>query len=518
MSAVSESPPSRSVQTQPANGGPARLSTGVAGLDDILGGGLPPDRLYLVQGEPGTGKTTLALQFLLEGVKRGEKVLFITLSETQDELAAVARSHGWSLDGIEVFELSTAQQNRSAEQNTLFHPSEVELNEVTQVLLDEVERVGPSRVVLDSLSELRLLAQNALRFRRQILALKQHFVGKKATVMLLDDRHGGGMEAQAHTVAHGVMELEQLAPDYGAERRRLRIVKLRGVSFRGGHHDLLIARGGLLIFPRLVAHEHRNGFVRDLVPSGIKELDDLQGGGVSRGTSLLIMGPAGSGKTSLAMQYVSAAVKRGEHAAMFLFDENLDTMLARAEGINLDLQPYIDERKMLTVQQIDPAELPPGAFVARVRDAVERNGAKVVVIDSLNGYMNAMAEERHVTLHLHELLTYLAQQGVMTVLVMAQHGMMGRMESQVDISYLSDNVLLLRYFEAAGHIRLALSVVKKRTGPHERTIREMMIVPAQGIRVGPPLVEFQGVLTGVPTFHGQGGAASPLMKRGAMPQ
>ena len=504
---------SRSQSQQSPQQHAARLSTGIAGLDDILGGGLPPDRLYLIQGDPGTGKTTLALQFLLEGVKRGEKVLFITLSETQDELAAVGRSHGWDLAGVHVFELSAAQQNRSAEQNTLFHPSEVELNEVTQVLLDEVQRVGPSRVVLDSLSELRLLAQNALRFRRQILALKQHFVGKQCTVMLLDDRLGGagGLEAQAHTVAHGVMELEQFAPEYGAERRRLRVVKLRGVSFRGGHHDFQIVHGGLRVFPRLVAAEHRNGFVRNVVPSGIAELDALLGGGIARGTSLLIMGPAGSGKTSLSMQYVSAAVNRGEHAAMFLFDENMDTMLARGDGIKVDLRPHLDGDK-LTVRQIDPAEMPPGAFVSHVREAVEKHDARLIVIDSLNGYMNAMPEERYLTLHMHELLGYLAQRGVMTILVMAQHGMMGRMESQVDISYLSDNVLLLRYFEALGHIRLALSVVKKRTGPHERTIREMMITPQHGIRVGPPLVDFQGILTGVPQFAGTGGTGGPLMK------
>jgi len=492
-----------------------RLSTGIAGLDDILGGGLPPDRLYLIQGDPGTGKTTLALQFLLEGLKRGEKVLFITLSETQDELAAVARSHGWDLDGVHVFELSAAQQNRSAEQNTLFHPSEVELNEVTQVLLDEVERLSPSRVVLDSLSELRLLAQNALRFRRQILALKQHFVGKRSTVMLLDDRNAGtgGLEAQAHTVAHGVMELEQLAPEYGAERRRLRIAKLRGVSFRGGYHDLQIVEGGLRVFPRLVAQEHRNGYVRNLVSSGVPELDALVGGGIARGTSMLIMGPAGSGKSTLAMQYVCSALERGEHAAMFLFDEGLDTMLARADGVKIDLRRWIDDQRQLTIRQIDPAEMPPGAFVAHVREAVERDGAKIVVIDSLNGYMNAMPEERFLTLHMHELLSYLGQRGVMTILVMAQHGLMGRMESQVDISYLSDSVLLLRYFEAHGHIRLAISVVKKRTGPHERTIREMMISPNEGIRVGPPLIDFQGILTGVPTFIGQGGSKTgPLMK------
>ncbi len=491
-----------------------RLSTGVAGLDDILGGGLPPDRLYLVQGDPGTGKTTVAMQFLLEGVKRGEKVLFITLSETQDELAAVARSHGWSLEGVHVFELSAAQQHRSAEQNTLFHPSEVELNEVTQVLLDEVERIHPTRVVLDSLSELRLLAQNALRFRRQILALKQHFVGKKATVMLLDDKNGGPgiVEAQAHTVAHGVIEFEQHAPEYGAERRRLRIVKLRGVSFRGGHHDFQILRGGLRVFPRLVASEHHEGFSREQVSSGIKELDALLGGGVSRGTSLLIMGPAGCGKTSVATQYVAATLARGETAAMFLFDEGMATMMARSKGIRIDLEPWL-EKQQLIVRQIDPAEMPPGAFVAQVRDAVEKQHARIVVIDSLNGYMNAMPEERFLTLHLHELLAYLSQLGVLTILVMAQHGMMGKMESQVDISYLSDSVLLMRYFEAIGEIRSALSVVKKRTGPHERTIRELSMSPEKGIVVGAPLTNFHGVLTGVPRLLSGGDDDDSLVIR-----
>jgi circadian clock protein KaiC len=490
----------------------ARLSTGVPGLDDILCGGFPRDRLYLIQGEPGTGKTTLSLQFLLEGVKRGESVLFISLSETKDELAAVARSHGWSMEGIRIFELSAAQQNRSAEQNTLFHPSEVELNEVTQVLLDEVERAQPTRVVLDSLSELRLLAQNALRFRRQILALKQHFVGKNSTVLLLDDCNSavGGSDAQAHTVAHGVINFEQAAPEYGAERRRLRIMKMRGVSFRGGHHDFQIRQGGLMVYPRLVASEHHNPFDREMVGSGIPELDTLLGGGASRGTSLLFMGPAGCGKTSVAMQYVNAAAKRGEKSAMFMFDEGVSTMLARAEGIGLQVNEAI-EKGLISTRQIDPAEMPPGEFISLVRDAVEKQGARIIVIDSLNGYLNAMPEERFLTLHLHELLSYLGQKGVMTILIMAQHGMMGRMESQVDISYLSDSVVLLRYFEARGEIRLAVSVVKKRTGTHERTIREMMIVPGEGIRVGPPLIDFHGVLTGVPMFSGTMGNEGKLM-------
>ena len=470
----------------------------------MLGGGLPPDRLYLVQGDPGTGKTTLALQFLQEGLRAGERALFITLSETRDELRTVAESHGWALEGIEIFELTAAQQNRPAEQNTLFHPSEVELNEVTDVLLEQIERVQPARVVLDSLSELRLLAQSPLRFRRQILALKQQFVGKKCTVMFLDDKMGAREEAQAHTVAHGVIELEQLAPEYGAERRRLRIVKLRGVKFRGGWHDYAILRGGLAVFPRLIAAEHKTPFHIQPVSSGIPGLDSLLGGGVDRGTSLLTIGPAGSGKSSVAVQFVCAAVARGEKAAMFLFDENIETLLTRSGGICMDLRtPYRDGR--VSVRQIDPAEMPPGEFVSLVRQSVEEQGARLVVIDSLNGYMNAMPEERFLTVHMHELLTYLAQQGVLTIVVMAQHGIMGRMESPADLSYLSDVVLLLRYFESQGAIHQAISVMKKRTGSHERTIREFRI-SREGIQVGDPLQDFHGVLTGTPTYTGKTGS------------
>jgi len=490
--------------SKPAAG---RISTGVAGLDEIVGGGFPPDRLYLIQGEPGTGKTTLALQYLIAGRDRGETGLFITLSETEDELKAVASSHGLSLEGIQIFELSAAQQNRTTEQNTLFHPSEVELNEVTQVLLDEVARIHPQRVVLDSLSELRLLAQNALRFRRQILALKQHFVGKKCTVLFLDDKLGAGNDAQAHTVAHGVIELEQQAPAYGAERRRLRIMKLRGVRFRGGYHDYTIVHGGLRVFPRLVAADHRAAFERSVANSGIAELDKLLGGGLDRGTSTLIMGPAGCGKTSVSMQYVAAAANRGEHGAIFLFDENTHTLLTRAAGMSMRLDKAV-EQKQVTLRQIDPAEMPIGEFVQTVKDAVDKDRARLVVIDSLNGYLNAMPEDRFLTVHMHEMLTYLAQQGVLTILIMAQHGMVGRMDSPIDVSYLADNVLLMRYFEAHGAIHQAISVMKKRTGSHERTIREFQITSG-GIRVGEPLENFHGVLTGVPTFIGK---KDPLLK------
>ncbi len=489
----------------------SKISTGIPGLDEVLGGGLPSDRLYLIQGEPGTGKTTMALQFLLEGIRNRETCLFITLSETKDELYAVAQSHGLSLEGLNIFELSAAQQARPGEANTLFHPSEIELNEVTQVLLDEVRRLHPSRVVLDSLSELRLLAQNALRFRRQILALKQHFVGKGATVILLDDKLSDGDEAQAHTVAHGVLEVEQLAPEYGPERRRLRFLKVRGVQFSGGYHDYVIERGGIKVFPRLIAADHDPGeAATELISSGVPELDQLLGGGIDRGTSILLMGPAGCGKTSLAMQYAWAAINRGEHASLFLFDEGSGTLLKRARGISMDLDDA-KHRNLLTMRQVDPAEMSPGEFAQCVRDSVQKQQSKIVVIDSLNGYLNAMPEERFLTIHMHELLSYLGQQGVLTILIMAQHGMIGTMDAPVDVSYLSDTVLLMRYFEAQGAIHQAISVMKKRTGKHERSIREFQI-RAQGLRVGAPLQDFQGILTGVPTYLGNSG---PLMKGAA---
>ena len=477
-----------------------KINTGIVGLDNVLGGGFPIDRLYLIEGDPGTGKTTLAIQFLMEGAQHGERVLFLSLSETEVELRTVALSHGWTLEGIDIFELSAAQQNRPAEQNTLFHPSEVELNEVTQLLLDQVERLNPTRVVVDSLSELRLLAQNPLRLRRQILALKQFFAGRKCTVLLLDDLTAGDDNGQAHSLAHGVMSMEQPAPDYGSERRRLRVMKLRGVKFRGGWHDYSITTGGLVVFPRLVASEHRPEVKNENITSGIPELDALCGGGVSRGTSMLIIGPAGAGKTTIAMQFASAAMRRGEHTAVFLFDENLQTLMARCSSVGMNVRDD-REKGLLTAQQIDPAEMPPGEFSHIVRGAVERKRARVVVIDSLNGYMNAMPQERFLLVHMHELLTYLAHQGVLTILTMAQHGLIGNMESPIDLSYLSDAVLSVRYFESRGEIMQSSAVLKKRTGPHERTLREFRVTQ-QGIRIGAPLRDFHGVLTGVPVFAG----------------
>ncbi|HWT00761.1 MAG TPA: ATPase domain-containing protein [Pyrinomonadaceae bacterium] len=480
-----------------------RMGTGIEGLDNILEGGFPANRVYLIEGDPGTGKTTLALQFLLEGVRLNEPGLYVTLSETKEELESVAQSHGWSLDGFNIYELLPTANNLNPEsQYTIFHPSEIELGETTNAVLEEVERIKPRRVVFDSLSEMRLLASETLRFRRQILALKQYFAGQKSTVLLLDDKVADRLEErQVHSVAHGVLELEHLAVEYGAERRRLRVVKLRGAPFRGGYHDFSIETGGVRVFPRLIAAEHRHEFSKESVTSNITELDALLGGGLDRGTSTLIIGPAGSGKSTIAAQFAASAAERGERAAVFIFDEVREIYIARAEGIGTRMRGYL-ESGLVTVQQVDPAELTPGEFAHSVSNCVDREGARVVVIDSLNGYLNAMPEERFLTIQMHELLTYLNQQGIVTLLIMAQHGFLGsNMATPVDVSYLADTVLMVRYFEAQGAIRRALSVVKKRTGNHERTIRELEISP-EGIHVGAPLKDFRGVLTGVPVYNG----------------
>jgi circadian clock protein KaiC len=472
-------------------------TTGISGLDDVLGGGLTRNRIYLVMGDPGVGKTTLGLHFLREGVSLGERVLYIALSETRDEIEAVAESHGWSLEGVDIFEYSAATRLDEADESTLFHPSEVELGQATRTMIEAVERVKPQRVVIDSLAEVRLLAQSPLRYRRQILGLKHYFTGKQSTVLLLDDKDVASGDMQLLTLAHGVLLLEQLAPMYGAERRRMRVSKLRGVKYRGGFHDVTIRTGGLVVFPRLVAAEHPAAAKTGRLESGITAIDSLLGGGIDRGTSTLIMGPAGSGKSALSTQYVVAAAQRGENVAMFLFDESRTTMLTRCSAINMPMQAHIDSGR-INIQQIDPAEVPPGEFVQRVREQVEQRDISVLVIDSLNGYLNAMPEERFLTIHMHELLTYLGQRGVATLLVVAQHGVVGgSMVSPVDVSYLADCVILMRYFELAGEIRKAISVVKKRSGAHEKAIRPFAI-GAEGLMVGPPLTEFHGVLSGTP--------------------
>ncbi|MGF6229147.1 circadian clock protein KaiC [Inquilinus ginsengisoli] len=488
----------------------ARVSTGSAGLDDILCGGLDPDRLYLYEGQPGTGKTTIALQFLLEGVRNGERVLFVTLSETERELTLVAQRHGWSLGGIDIFELVPPETTLDpAQQVTVFHPAEMELSETINLVFERVQQVDPTRVVIDSLSELRLLAQNPLRYRRQVLALKHFFARRRCTVIVLDDLTSAQNDLQLHSISHGVVLLEQLAVDYGGERRRLRVVKMRGIQFRGGYHDFTITSGGLRVFPRLIAAEHHAEFPASVASSGDADLDALLGGGLDRGTNALLIGAAGVGKSSLALTFAIAAAQRGEHAVLFNFDEGRGTVEARARALGLPLEEALASGR-IQFCQVDPAQLSPGEFSMLVRDAVERDGARMVVIDSLNGYLNAMPDERFLVLQMHELLSYLNQQGVLTLLLLAQHGMIGPQETPIDISYLSDAVIMVRYFEATGQVRRALSVVKKRTGNHEHTIREFRLT-GTGIHIGPPLSEFRGVLTGTPEYVGN---AEPLLQPG----
>lgn len=485
--------------TLPADGdADALLKIGVPGLDDVLGGGLTANRLYLLEGAPGAGKTTVAMQFLLAGAALGEPVLYVTLSETAAELRGVARSHGWNLDGIHVREmLPTHDALAPDEQYTMFHPSEVELSETTLKILADVEVIKPSRVVFDSLSELRLLAGGSLRYRRQILALKQFFAGRKCTVLLLDDMTAMQHDLQVQSIAHAVLRLEQQNSDYGALRRRLIVTKYRGKEFRGGYHDYKINRGGLQVFPRLVAAEHATALTQPRIPSGLDALDELLGGGIEKGTSTLFVGAPGTGKSSVAVQFAIAAARRGECAALFIFDESISTLRTRCAGMGMDLGPYLDSGA-IKVRQVDPAELSPGEFVHSIRLAVTEHKASVVVIDSLNGYLNAMPDERFLIVQLHELLTFLGQSGVATLLVGAQHGLIGmQMQTPVDASYLADAVVLLRYFELDGEVRQAISVLKKRGGAHERTIRDFRLT-AKGIRVGAPLRNFRGILTGVP--------------------
>jgi circadian clock protein KaiC len=467
----------------------------------VLHGGLPPGRLYLVEGDPGSGKTTLGLQFLLQGMQRGEPCLFVTLSESEQELRESAASHGWTLDGVHFVEAIPSEESLSTDASyRMYHPSEVELGETVKSVLAEAERIKPKRVVIDSVSELRLLAANPLRYRRQILALKRFFARHHSTVMFTDDQMGAEQDAHLHSLAHGVVTLERVIPEYGTMRRRMQVGKMRGIAFREGYHDFVIRRGGVVVFPRLVASEHRQRQGQAALKSGLGALDTLLGGGLARGTSTLMMGAAGTGKSTLATQFACAAAKRGEHASLFVFDESIATFKERSVGLGLEVEPLIEAGRM-EVRQVDPAELSPGEFAYGVREAVE-NGTRIIVIDSLNGYLNAMPSEQFLTLHLHELLSYLGQRGVTTVLVMTQHGIVANdAVTPLDASYLADTVILLRYFEAAGEIRQAISVIKKRTGRHERTIRELRF--DKGLTVGEPLRDFQGVLTGTPEYIGR---------------
>lgn len=482
---------------------PPKAATGIAGLDDVLSGGLTRGRLFLLEGHPGTGKTTIATQFLLAGAEMGEAGLYITLSETDDELRASATSHGWSLDGFEIFELMPPESLLDEDQQqSLLYSSDLELGETTKRILDAVERVKPARIVLDSLSEIRLLAQSSLRYRRQVLALKHYFARHGATVLMLDDLTAEADDKTMHSIAHGVIRLEELSPEYGPERRRLKVQKYRGQRYRGGYHDFVIDTGGVRVFPRLVAAEHKGEVQREVLKSESPALNDLLGGGLERGSSVLILGPAGTGKSLLTLTFILGAVKRGERAAMFVFDEELGLLLDRAIGLGIDLRALVDSGQ-LCIEQVDAAELSPGEFSHRVRRSIEDYGASSVVIDSLNGYRAAMPEEKALILHMHELLQYLNRQGVSTFLTVAQHGLVGDMKAPVDVTYLADTVVLLRYFEAVGRVRRAISVVKKRTGAHEDTIREYKI-GSTGISIGEPLTDFHGVLRGVPTLVGKG--------------
>ena len=479
----------------------SKAELGVRGLDDITAGGLFRGRLFLLEGSPGTGKTTIATQFLMAGAAAGESSLYITLSETEDEMRASAASHGWSLDGIEIFELVPPESLLDEDQQqSLLYSSDLELGETTKRIFEAFEKVKPERVVLDSLSEIRLLAQSSLRYRRQILALKHYFARSGATVLMLDDLSSEANDRTMHSVAHGVIRLEELSPEYGAERRRLRVIKYRGQRYRGGNHDFVIETGGVRVFPRLVSAEHRTPFKREVLESSSKELNALLGGGVERGSSVLILGPAGTGKSLLAINFIAGALQRGECAAMFVFDEELGLLIERAKGLGIDLEAMVDSGKLI-LEQVDAAELTPGELSERVRRCVEENGARTVVIDSLNGYQAAMPEEKSLVLHMHELLQYLNRRGASTFLTVAQHGLVGDMKAPVDVTYLADTVILLRYFEARGRVRRAMSVVKKRTGAHEDTIREYRI-DARGITLGDPLMGFQGVLRGVPELIG----------------
>jgi circadian clock protein KaiC len=482
--------------------------TGIEGLDLVLNGGLPANHIYLIDGTPGTGKTTLAMQFLLEGVGNGEKGLYVTLSESKQELVDVAASHGWSLDGIEIFELASNPSQTLEEGYTIFHPAEVELQQTVDAVLEVVEKLGPQRVVFDSLSEMRLLAREPLRFRRQILALKQFFIGRQGTVLLLDDKTAPEGDLQLHSLAHGVLLLEHVALEYGSERRRLQVTKIRGARFRGGFHDFRIATGGLKVYPRILHDTPRTDVSTNTLSSGSTRLDDLLGGGLTCGTSLLITGAAGTGKSVLCTQYAHAAVTRNEKVLFYLFDERMSTFRLRTRTLGMNVDSALEEGR-LKIQQVEPTDLSPGEFASQVVSAVEREKITLVVIDSINGYLQSMPEERLLPIQVHELLSFLSNNGVTCIMTLVQHGIFGNpVDDAVEVSYLADTVILMRYFEVNGSVRQAISVVKKRSGDHERTIRECQVTKG-GLSVGEPLRDFQGVLTGVPNYIGK---VEPLME------
>lgn len=492
-----------------AKAGASRDRTGVPGLDDILLGGLATGRVFLLEGSPGTGKTTMALRFLMEGAAAGQRGLYVTLSETATELRVTADSHGWQLDDktIEVFEVVPPESLLdSDQQQSLLYSSDLELGETTRLIFEAVERSKAQRVVLDSLSEIRLLAQSSLRYRRQILALKHYFARHGATVLMLDDLTTDTLDKTVHSVAHGVIRLEELTPDYGAERRRLRVVKYRAQGFRGGYHDFVIRAGGARVFPRLVAGEHRSDFVRGRVGTGLPAFDALLGGGIEQGSSTLLLGPSGTGKTTLAWQFVAEAIRKGDKAAMFLFDEEISLLFDRAKPLGFDFEA-MQATGRLQITQLDAAELSPGEFAHVVRQAADDPAMKTLVIDSLNGYQASMPQENSLVLHIHELIQYLNRTGVSTFVTVTQQGLVGEMKSPVDVTYLADAVILMRFFEAEGTVRRALSVIKKRGGTHEDTIREFWL--DGGLHIGEPLTQFHGVLRGTPFLPGDRAPVRP---------
>jgi circadian clock protein KaiC len=491
--------------------GEDRVPTGVPGFDAILGGGLLAKNLYLLKGAPGTGKTTMGLQFLVEGARRGEKCLYLGLSETRGQLVAVAKAYGWTLDGIDIHEMRRRGDPSGQRKGyTVFSPSEVELEEISRELLEQIEKAQPARLVLDSLSEIRLLAEDAFRYRRELLTLSDQIAGRTATALLLDveSEDPGGLVAE--TLVSGVIQLDQLAPPYGGERRRLRVRKMRASPSIGGFHDFAIRDTGIEVYPRLVAATHRSAHSSAELSSGIAEFDALLGGGLDRGTSTVLIGPAGTGKSTIAAQFVATAAARGEGGVIFCFDESPTNLLVRTNGLGIPLAQHVESGRVHLLP-IDPAEFSPGELAHRIQVEIDR-GIRVLVIDSINGYLNAMPSETYLAAHLHELLSFLAEKGVATILAVAQQGFAGASDGPINISYIADTVVLFRYFEVAGAVRQAISVVKKRTGSHEHTIRELAL-GAGGVRVGQPLTQFQGVLTGTPVLlagaHSGGGREPP---------